>query len=336
MRMEKALTVSVAAYNVEPYLRQTLDSLAIPEIVDDLEIFVIDDGGTDRSLEIAREYAARYPQSFHAVHKENGGYGTTVNYSVAHATGKYFKLLDGDDWADREGLVRLVRRLKQMDTDVVITHMRQGSDAQSMAFRGNTSLPVDRELKLAELREQGIFDMWEVTYRTEILRRSGLELPGRMLYTDRLYVTLPLALAKTVRLLDIPVYCYRIGREEQSVSRKQRIKHANMTVEIGGMLNRFYEEMVRQGNENCAFLQKRIARHDFIVLKTLLILPVTRENRRTLKEFDQSLLRISPEMYADAIGDGTVATFMKILRATNYHAYWLMKFMPNRIASWKY
>ena len=106
--MGKILTISVAAYNVENYIRDTLESLVIPELLDDLEIFIIDDGGTDKTLAIAKEYELKYPNTFHAIHKSNGGYGTTVNWSIKNATGKYIKLVDGDDWIDANGLKALV------------------------------------------------------------------------------------------------------------------------------------------------------------------------------------------------------------------------------------
>ena len=68
--MEKLLTISIAAYNVEGYIRNTLDSLIVPEILDKLEVFIVDDGGNDNTLQIAREYESKYPETFHAVHKE--------------------------------------------------------------------------------------------------------------------------------------------------------------------------------------------------------------------------------------------------------------------------
>ena len=88
MTQEKLLTISVAAYNVEDYLDQALESLADPAYVNRLEVFVVDDGGSDQSLLIAKSYEEKYPDTFHAIHKENGGYGSTVNYSIAHATGE--------------------------------------------------------------------------------------------------------------------------------------------------------------------------------------------------------------------------------------------------------
>ena len=94
--MKKTLTISIAAYNVQKYIRQTLEFLIIPKIIDDLEIFVIDDGGQDETLSIAKEYADQYPDSIFPIHKENGRYGTVFNCAIQRASGKYFKLLDGN------------------------------------------------------------------------------------------------------------------------------------------------------------------------------------------------------------------------------------------------
>ena len=106
--MEKILSVSIASYNVEKFIRKALDSCCIPEIMDRLEVLVVNDGSTDGTLQIAREYEKQYPQTFRVIDKKNGGYGSTVNASIQAATGKYFRLLDGDDWFDRDGLVKMI------------------------------------------------------------------------------------------------------------------------------------------------------------------------------------------------------------------------------------
>ena len=111
----KMLTVSVAAYNVASFLRETLESCVIPEVLDDLEVIVVNDGSTDETARIAEEYQKRYPLTFRLINKENGGYGTTVNRSIEEAKGKYFKLLDGDDRFNQKGLRQLVEFLRQTD-----------------------------------------------------------------------------------------------------------------------------------------------------------------------------------------------------------------------------
>ena len=130
--MSKILTISVAAYNVEAYIKENIESIVAAKVKDDIEIFVVDDGGKDGTYEIAEDYKNLYPGIVHAVHKENGGYGSVQNYSIAHATGKYFKILDGDDWMDTEGLTKLVEYLKASDVDAVVTNYYKGPDKNSL------------------------------------------------------------------------------------------------------------------------------------------------------------------------------------------------------------
>ena len=115
---EKVVTISIAAYNMENYIRKTLDSLLDERIIDDLEVLIVDDGGTDGTLAIAKEYAAKYPDSIFPIHKENGGYGSVLNYTVPRAMGKYFRILDGDDWLKTENLYDWVQLLKTLDVDL--------------------------------------------------------------------------------------------------------------------------------------------------------------------------------------------------------------------------
>ena len=125
MRMEKILSVSIASYNVEKFIRKALDSCCVPEIMDRLEVLVVNDGSTDSTLEIAREYEEKYPQTFRVIDKKNGGYGSTVNASIKAATGKYFRLLDGDDWFDRDGLVNFIEELTAAEEDMIVAQFKR-------------------------------------------------------------------------------------------------------------------------------------------------------------------------------------------------------------------
>ena len=185
----KILTISIAAYCVEKYIHQTLDSLTDERVIDDLEIFVIDDGGTDNTLQIAKKYAVKYPNSIFAIHKENGGYGSTVNYSVAHATGKYFKLLDGDDWFDRDGLIKFVEFLKYSDVDMVVTPFCYGSGEDDMKMGPLDNIERNKTLTIAEINHvKRALPMWTVSYKTEVIRNGWVNLPEKVFYTDSLYV----------------------------------------------------------------------------------------------------------------------------------------------------
>ena len=210
--MEKILTISVAAYQVEKYIEKNLKSLINSNVIDFLEIFVIDDGGKDSTIDIAEKYQKIYPDSIKIVRKENGGYGSTVNYSIFHATGKYFKLLDGDDWFNTKGLIHLVDYLKNCRSDIVITPVFKCYESGEIKKEGFSEYTQNKILHISDIKNTTIFSMWAMTYRTDVLRKSGLVLPEHMLYTDQYYATIPLAYAKTISFLSKGVYCYRIGR----------------------------------------------------------------------------------------------------------------------------
>ena len=66
---------------------------------------------------IALKYEKNYPGIVRAIHKENGGHGSAVNTGLANATGLYFKVLDSDDWFDKESLVKVLDFLREIVTD---------------------------------------------------------------------------------------------------------------------------------------------------------------------------------------------------------------------------
>ena len=65
--MEKVLTVVIPSFNVEKYLRQTLESLRNEEILEDVEVLIVDDGSTDGTAKIGKEYEKRYPQTYRVI-----------------------------------------------------------------------------------------------------------------------------------------------------------------------------------------------------------------------------------------------------------------------------
>ncbi len=169
--MAKVLTISIAAYNAETTIRQALDALIDPDIIDDLEILIIDDGGTDSTLQIAQEYAIRYPTSVIPVHKENGGYGSVINTAIDLATGTYFKQLDGDDWYNTEGLKALVQALKGITVDCVLTDFIRyfEADAKEVSYECCGGIPDGSYTKEVLGYDQAL-SMYIMTFRTELLK----------------------------------------------------------------------------------------------------------------------------------------------------------------------
>ena len=79
-----------------------------------MEIIIVDDGSKDNTAAIADEYAAKYPDIVKAVHQENGGHGEAVNTGLRNATGLYFKVVDSDDWVNKEAYLAILDKLREI------------------------------------------------------------------------------------------------------------------------------------------------------------------------------------------------------------------------------
>ena len=102
----KLLTVAIPCYNSQDYMEHAVETALVGG--EDVEILLVDDGSTDRTAEIADRLAAEHPTIIRAIHKENGGHGSAVNTGLANAKGVYYKVLDSDDWLDREAFLRVL------------------------------------------------------------------------------------------------------------------------------------------------------------------------------------------------------------------------------------
>lgn len=106
----KVLTILVPVYNTEKYISRCLDSILLKEILDDIEIITVSDGSKDNSAEIIKKYQKKYPDTVILIEKENGGHGSTINVGIKKATGKYFRVLDSDDWVNSIDFIKFVKR----------------------------------------------------------------------------------------------------------------------------------------------------------------------------------------------------------------------------------
>ena len=120
--MEKVLSVSVAAYNLGSMIEQCLNSFIQEDILGRVEVLVTDDGSKDNTAEIVENYEKKYPGTFRLIRQKNAGPGSTVNSGLTHATGKYFRMVDGDDWVNTKEMKAYLDYLESHETDMVCTN----------------------------------------------------------------------------------------------------------------------------------------------------------------------------------------------------------------------
>ena len=219
---------------------------------EDVEVIIVDDGSTkDETAKIADEYAAKYPTIVKVVHQENGGHGQAVNTGLAHATGKYFKVVDSDDWVDLKSYRRVLATLKKFDEaeepDMVIANYvyeKVGAKRKKVIHYDN----VFPEETLFTWNDIGHFKMDQyilmhtVIYKTELLKKCGLQLPKHTFYVDNIFVFEPLPYVKKMYYINTNFYRYFIGRSDQSVNEKVMTGRIDQQIKVNQIMTDYFVE----------------------------------------------------------------------------------------------
>ena len=317
--MEKLLTVSVAAYNVAEYIRGTLDSVIHPDCIDAMEILVIDDGGTDETLSIVKEYEEMYPNSVFGIHKENGGYGSVINTSIRRATGKYFKQLDGDDWFETENLPAFLELLRSIDADYVVTPMRMLNESDgSEVIRDYFETLPEGIYPFDEMDFQKISPMHCSCFRTKLLQEHDITITEHCFYTDVELVNRPVPYLNTICIFHNPIYVYRVGREGQSVSKTGIRKHYKEHEKVFWNLLEIYGSLPEGAASKRQFIRQRLVKETAAQMKYYCYLDRGKGPRSELKAFGNRLEQEAPEIMEAAI---SYSRFVKLMVKTNYFAY---------------
>ncbi|MDD7369199.1 MAG: glycosyltransferase family 2 protein [Berryella intestinalis] len=222
--MNKVLTVAIPSYNVEQYLRASLDSYCCEPIDERLEVLIVDDGSTDATAAIALEYVQRFPDLFSLVSKDNGGHGSAVNAGIDFATGRYFRVIDGDDRICSANIPTLLDALETCTDDLVIDVKREVtfSTGESQRFDLPANLPRGESVPFEDicLRTdiESSFQIHTLSMRTDFLRERAVKLLEHTFYVDYELVVKVSAWADTVCFLDLEVCNYYVGNIAQSVS----------------------------------------------------------------------------------------------------------------------
>lgn len=234
----KYISFAIPCYNSQEYMAHAIESI-LPG-GEDVEIIIVNDGSKDDTSRIAHEYAEKYPQIIRVIDKENGGHGDAVNYGLKNASGKYFKVVDSDDWVNEDSLHHILAVLRGMEAegkevDMLIANYvyeKQGAAHKKVIHYRNV-LPQNTIFKWSDIGrfhlDQYIL-MHSVIYRTDMLKLCQLKLPKHTYYVDNIYVYYPLPHVRKMYYMDEDFYRYYIGREDQSVNEKVMIKRIDQQI----------------------------------------------------------------------------------------------------------
>lgn len=295
--MEKILTISIAAYNVEKYLEETLKSLLVPNM-EKLEVLIVNDGSKDNTEKIALEFEKKYPNTFKLINKQNGGYGSTINAGIKNARGKYFKQLDGDDWYNTNNLSKIIDKLETINTDVVYTPyivVRENQNTTELVY--NTE---NRKYENIDdfLKNAAKISMHNLMYKTELLKSRNILIDENCFYTDTEYVVYPILYSKDITTISEPLYMYRLGIEGQSISYEGRIKHYKDHINVCNKLTNTISDFQNISKEKQKYLYEYISEMLATCIGGFLILLLpTKENYNKIIEFDNNIKEKNIDLY---------------------------------------
>ena len=207
--MDVKISVIIPVYNTAKFLPQCLDSIA-SQTLKDIEVICVDDGSTDDSLSVLKEYAKK-DSRFSVYAQPNTNAGAARNRGIEHASGKYYSFLDSDDFFEEDMLEKAYELAEKQKTEIVLF--------RSDEFLNDKGIfqPADKTVKEKMLPKKEVFSgeevntnlfkaikgwAWDKLFLKEFADRNKLLFQEQRTTNDMYYVYAALAKAERITLLD--------------------------------------------------------------------------------------------------------------------------------------
>lgn len=220
------VSVVVPVYNVERYLAQCLDSL-MNQTLKNIEFVCVDDGSTDESARILKEYSER-DSRFRIISKPNSGYGDSVNIGISSAAGKYIGIIEPDDFAEPEMFETLCANAEKYDLDI----------SRCTFFYHDENTGTDTEEKFSFMKYDKVYAPrdapevfyqqptdWANVYRKDFLIDNGiffLPTPGAS-FQDTSFLFKAYACADSFMITKKPLHHYRLNENSSCMQKDSKL-----------------------------------------------------------------------------------------------------------------
>ncbi len=229
---ESEVTILVPIYNVEKYISKCLESL-LKQTFSNIQIMAVNDGSTDDSGKIVESFCGKDKRINYIV-KENGGYGSVLEYGIKHCKTKYLLICDPDDWIEENAIELLYNAAETNNLDVVI--------ADKYLVYNDGEIVVDKvENKFYEMVPNKIYENnieeWAFVapsphaklYKVENIK--NIKFPYKTSYTDLVLFCIALKNCKRIMYLNKPLAYYLLERPGNTrTDRKPKAVKDHITV----------------------------------------------------------------------------------------------------------
>lgn len=237
------ISIIVPVYNTEKYLKKCLDSL-INQTFKDMEIIIINDGSTDNSEDIIKEYQEKYSNKIKSYKKENGGLSSARNYGITKANGEYIAFIDSDDYIDLELFEKLEKEINN-NTDLIKIKLskvnnkyEQVEKIDGPVFSNKTGEEAFNELVFKDIL---IEPACLYIYKKEIFIKNNFKF-ALSKYNEDFGLT-PLIILKSGSVSSLDIYGYYYLQTQESITRNKDYKK---TLKSAKDLLFHYDNMIKE------------------------------------------------------------------------------------------
>ena len=263
------ISVIVPVYNVEKYLKKCLNSL-INQTLNDIEIICVDDGSTDSSIEILKEFELKDDRII-VISQKNEGAATSRNKGINLAKGEYISFVDSDDWLELDAFEKLYANAKSNDSDIVLfnsVEIHSDKTKNRIYFKSEDTIDYNNFVFDFNYNKRlilnGMFVIWSKIYKTSFLKENNLCFYNHPIFNDVQFHIESMIFAEKISYLPEILYYYNKLNVNSIQSQKNNSNKRLVIFEIFNqvksfLLNNnlwndfeieFYEFKIRQSNEN--------------------------------------------------------------------------------------
>jgi glycosyltransferase involved in cell wall biosynthesis len=219
------ISIIIPVYNVEPYLRDCLDSV-VNQMMCEIQIICVNDGSTDNSLVILEEYARR-DSRIEIINKPNCGLSSARNAAYPYIRSKYTLFVDSDDWIEYDLCEKVYRKAEATGAEMVLFYFKIpfGAKTDTLAmFNGIT--PEDKVTDSEKHTVMGYVPAWGKLWRSDFLLDNKLFFPEGLCFEDNLIHWQGVILANKISVMPEPLYYYR--QRDDSIMSQYELKYFDM------------------------------------------------------------------------------------------------------------
>ena len=249
MQLQPFFSIILPAYNAELFLARTLTSIFSQDF-SDYELLLVNDGSTDNTLDICKEFAAVYPQ-VKVIDKKNEGVAVARNAALQAAQGKYILFVDADDIFYPQALKKIYERLRESDVDY-LRYEFQTIDSDDHPLFPNYEAHKRKEcdgaicegVKCIEKLVRREFFLWSSAFKREIIEKNHITfLEGCTYNEDTLFISQFLCSVQRGSYLDQVLYGYR--KSDVAVTSRFTAKNLSDIMDVYGRLMSLADRKVK-------------------------------------------------------------------------------------------